>query len=176
MKRIRSGQGRVDHTGRSRENAARAQEPLPSQADEILRALNVMTGHGRLAFPSAQSTLRPLSENTLNAAMRRLGFTKGEVTAHGFRAAASILWNESGLWPSDAIEAELAHVFGQRVIGLEIAVGAVCAGMDDALWNALVIEVENLIAEMEELHQIASGSMPVLTTTGRAGLGRTRMH
>ncbi|TIX83670.1 MAG: DUF4102 domain-containing protein [Mesorhizobium sp.] len=88
---------------------------LPAQAVEILRELSALTGHGRLAFPSVQSTLRPLSENTLNAALRRLGFTKGEVTAHGFRASASTLLNESGLWSADAIEAELAHVGADEV-------------------------------------------------------------
>ena len=73
-------------------------KPLPSPAVDILRDLQKLTGNGRLAFPSVQSTLRPLSENTLNAALRRLGFTQSEATAHGFRATASTLLNESGKW------------------------------------------------------------------------------
>lgn len=90
-------------------------KPLPNQAVAILRELRELTGHGRLAFPSVQSPLRPLSENTLNAALRRLGFTQGEVTAHGFRATASTLLNESGKWLPDAIEAELAHIGADEV-------------------------------------------------------------
>ncbi len=54
-------------------------------------------------------------ENTLNAASRRLGYAKDEMTAHGFRAAASSILNESGIWNPDAIEAQLAHVEGNSV-------------------------------------------------------------
>lgn len=50
-----------------------------------------------------------MSENTLNDALRRMGFAASEMTAHGFRATASTLLNESGLWDADAIEAELGH-------------------------------------------------------------------
>ena len=90
-------------------------KPLPQVALEILRELHVITGHRDLVFPSYQSPLRPMSENTLNAALRRMGFTKTEATAHGFRASASSLLNESGLWSPDAIEAELAHVGADEV-------------------------------------------------------------
>ncbi|MBU0724161.1 MAG: integrase arm-type DNA-binding domain-containing protein [Alphaproteobacteria bacterium] len=83
---------------------------LPDQALAILHALQPITGSGALLFPSIRSTRRPISENTLNAAMRRLGYSKDEVTAHGFRATASTLLNESGLWASDVIERQLAHV------------------------------------------------------------------
>ncbi len=51
-----------------------------------------------------------MSENTINAALRRLGFTKDEMTGHGFRSAASSILNESGLWSADAVERQLAHV------------------------------------------------------------------
>ena len=51
-----------------------------------------------------------MSENTINAALRRLGFTKDEMTGHGFRASASSILNESGFWNPDAIERQLAHV------------------------------------------------------------------
>ena len=70
---------------------------------------------GGLLLPGARGRGRPLSENTLNAALRRLGYTKDEMTAHGFRAAASSILNESGLWNPDAIEAQLAHVEGNAV-------------------------------------------------------------
>ena len=56
-----------------------------------------------------------MSENTINAALRRLGFTKEEMTGRGFRSAASSLLNESGLWHADAIERQLAHVDGDSV-------------------------------------------------------------
>jgi integrase len=61
-------------------------------------------------FPSVRDKDRPISENTLNAALRRLGYTKTEMTAHGFRAMASSLLNESRKWHPDAIERQLAHV------------------------------------------------------------------
>jgi integrase len=85
-------------------------KPLSSAALAILRDLNEITGKGRLVLPSVQSVSRPMSENTLNAALRRLGFSHSEATAHGFRATASTLLNESGKWLPDAIEAELGHV------------------------------------------------------------------
>ncbi|TAN09211.1 MAG: DUF4102 domain-containing protein [Rhizobiaceae bacterium] len=85
-------------------------KPLPKAAVAILRELHILTGRGRLVFPSVQSALRPMSENTLNSALRRMGFSSAEASAHGFRATASTLLNESGRWLADAIEAELAHV------------------------------------------------------------------
>jgi integrase len=83
--------------------------PLPSQALAILAQLREITGNGRLVFPSVRSLQRPISDNTLNAALRRLGYSQDEATAHGFRATASSLLNESGLWHADAIERQLAH-------------------------------------------------------------------
>ena len=56
-----------------------------------------------------------MSENTLNAALRRMGFTNNDMTSHGFRASASSMLNESGLWNPDAIERQLAHVDGDSV-------------------------------------------------------------
>lgn len=90
-------------------------KPLPPLAVEILRELLNHTGNRRLAFPSIQSPERPLSENTMNSALRRLGFSADEMTSHGFRATASTLLNESGLWAADAIEAELGHVGADEV-------------------------------------------------------------
>jgi integrase len=83
--------------------------PLPPQAIAILKQLREITGHGKLVFPSVRSLQRPISDNTLNAALRRLGYSQDEATAHGFRATASTLLNESGLWHADAIERQLAH-------------------------------------------------------------------
>lgn len=83
--------------------------PLSRQVIALLRSAQALTGHGRYVFPSIRTPLRPMSENTVNGALRRLGFTGEEMTAHGFRAMASTLLNESGKWSSDAIERSLAH-------------------------------------------------------------------
>lgn len=84
--------------------------PLPAQALELLDQLSNFSGNGTLLFPSLRSWQRPMSENTLNAALRRMGYSGDEMTAHGFRASFSTLANESGLWNPDAIERALAHV------------------------------------------------------------------
>jgi len=89
--------------------------PLPAQAVSILSALKQLTGSGALVFPSIRSAHRTMSENTLNAALRRMGYAKDEMTAHGFRATASTLLNESGHWAPDVIERQLAHVEANEV-------------------------------------------------------------
>ena len=83
--------------------------PLSHQALEILILAKAVSGHTRFVFPSIRTARSPMSENTVNAALRRLGFAGNEMTAHGFRAMASTLLNESGKWSSDAIERALAH-------------------------------------------------------------------
>jgi integrase len=83
--------------------------PLSRQALTILRDLHSVTGSGRFLFPSVRTVRRPMSENTLNAALRRLGYTKDEATAHGFRSTAAVRLNEMGRWNPDAIERQLAH-------------------------------------------------------------------
>lgn len=85
--------------------------PLSDQARAILREIEPLTGSGRYVFPGIRSARRPMSENTINAALRRLGYTGDEMTAHGFRSMASTLLHEQG-WPSDIIERQLAH--GER--------------------------------------------------------------
>jgi integrase len=82
--------------------------PLSRQAAAILRDLHALTGNGKLVFPGLRSRDRPISDNTLNAALRRLGYSSDEMTAHGFRAMASTLLNEQG-FPPDVIELQLAH-------------------------------------------------------------------
>jgi integrase len=89
--------------------------PLAGQTITVLKNLRAITGDAELVLPGMRGRGRPLSENTLNAALRRLGYAKDEMTAHGFRAAASSILNESGLWNPDAIEAQLAHVEGNTV-------------------------------------------------------------
>lgn len=83
--------------------------PLSEQALALLKELEQHSGGFDLMFPGQRSHLRPMSENTLNATYRRLGFDKDTVSAHGLRATASTLLNESGKWQADAIERALAH-------------------------------------------------------------------
>lgn len=83
--------------------------PLSRQSLELLAAAHELTGDGNYVFPSIRTSARPMSENTVNGALRRLGFTGDEMTAHGFRAMASTLLNESGKFQPDAIERALAH-------------------------------------------------------------------
>ena len=84
--------------------------PLSTQAAAILLELQPLTGRGRYVFPSARTPNgdRCMSENAVLAALRRLGYTKDEMTGHGFRSMASTLLNEQG-WHRDAIERQLAH-------------------------------------------------------------------
>ncbi len=73
--------------------------PLPRQAIAILKDLHRITGDFALIFPGLRTPKRPISENTLNAALRRMGYAQNEMTAHGFRAAASTLLNEAASSP-----------------------------------------------------------------------------
>lgn len=88
--------------------------PLSRQAIEILEAIQPLTGNGKFIYPSVRSTDRPMSENTINAALRRLGYDKSEMTGHGFRSMASTLLHEHG-WPHEAIERQLAHAEHNKV-------------------------------------------------------------
>ena len=85
--------------------------PLAPQALEVLEELRPLSGHGRYVFPSLRTGERPMSDNTMNAALRRLGYGKDEMSAHGFRAMARTLMVERmrGI-SADVIEAQLAHV------------------------------------------------------------------
>lgn len=82
--------------------------PLSKQAISIIQELQLVTGSGKYLFPSNRTASRPMSDNTVNAALRRLGYTGAEMTGHGFRSMASTLLNEQG-WNRDAIERQLAH-------------------------------------------------------------------
>ena len=89
--------------------------PLSRQSIAILEDLHALTGPGGYVFPSIRSRKRPMSDNTINAGLRRLGYSTDEMTAHGFRAMASTLLNESGKWHPDAIERALAHGDSDRI-------------------------------------------------------------
>ena len=82
--------------------------PPSTQAVALLTDLHTLTGKGHYLFPSIRSKDRPVSHSTINAALRRLGFSADEMVAHGFRSTASTCLNELG-WHPDLIELQLAH-------------------------------------------------------------------
>ena len=88
--------------------------PLSKQAISILKELHQFSGEGRYLFPSIRTNNRPISDNTINATLRRIGYSKEEMTAHGFRSMASTLLNEQG-WNRDAIERQLAHTERNKI-------------------------------------------------------------
>lgn len=84
--------------------------PLARQAIAILTELREFSSHKNYVFPGLKRTSeKPLSENALNQALRRMGYAKDKMTSHGFRSSASSLLNDSDLWNPDAIERQLAH-------------------------------------------------------------------
>lgn len=89
--------------------------PLSIQVIDLLSELRHLTGPNGYVFQSLHSSKRPMSENTMNIAFRRMGFGRDEITSHGLRATASTLLNESGKWNPDAIERALAHSFKNAV-------------------------------------------------------------
>lgn len=83
--------------------------PLSSQAVAVLRELHPLTGRGRYVFPSARSPKRPMSNNAVLSALRRMGFAKDEMSGHGFRAMARTVLDETLHFRPDYIEHQLAH-------------------------------------------------------------------
>lgn len=86
--------------------------PLSDQVISLLQEIQPLTGSGKYLFPSVRTKDRPMSENTVTAALRRMGYSGDEMTAHGFRSMASTRLNEAHLFHPDAIERQLAH--GER--------------------------------------------------------------
>jgi integrase len=82
--------------------------PLAKQAMAVLRELEPLTGPNGWVFPGNRTNGEPMSENTVNAALRRLGYSRAVMTAHGFRGMASTMLHELG-WPSDVVERQLSH-------------------------------------------------------------------
>jgi integrase len=89
--------------------------PLSRQALDIIAGIETDAALSPFLFPSLRSVHRPMSENTINAALRRMGYAQDEMTGHGFRAMASTLLNEMGKWNPDAIERQLAHADNNAV-------------------------------------------------------------
>lgn len=94
------------------------QVPLSHQVVAYLTELRQTTGPTGYVFPAIHTWRKSLSENTINNAFRRMGYSVGEVTAHGMRTTASTLLNESGRWSADAIERSLAHVDANAIRGI----------------------------------------------------------
>jgi integrase len=92
--------------------------PLSSQVLSYLALYRAKMGGNGYIFPSLYASARPMSENTVNVAFRRMGFGKEEITAHGLRSTASTFLNESGKWHPDAIERALAHGDSNAVRGV----------------------------------------------------------
>lgn len=92
--------------------------PLSRQVVELFKELKDVSGGKGYMFPAFHTRLRPMSENTINAAFRRMGFSKDEMTAHGFRSTASSFLNECGKWHPDAIERALAHGDSNAIRGI----------------------------------------------------------
>ncbi len=82
--------------------------PLSRQSLDVLQEIQPLTGHGKYVFPSPRTGSRPMSNNAILSALRRMGYAKEEMSGHGFRSMASTLLNEQG-WNRDAIERQLAH-------------------------------------------------------------------
>jgi integrase len=99
----------MKRTKREKLNGKAHYIPLAKQAIAILQALRPLTGSGRYVFPGARSTLRPMSDNTINAALKRLDFGEDHVS-HGFRAMARTMMAErlAGI-PDTLVEAQLGH-------------------------------------------------------------------
>jgi len=83
--------------------------PLPKQAVDVFRELQLLTGQGKMVFRGERHHERAMSENTVNAALRTMGFPADEVTGHGFRATARTMLHERLGFSPDVIEAQLAH-------------------------------------------------------------------
>jgi len=91
--------------------------PLSTQACELLQSLHALTGQEKLMFPGLRSRTTPISDATFIAALRRMGYAKDEMCAHGFRSMASTILNEQG-YSADAIEKQLAHNPRNKIRGI----------------------------------------------------------
>ncbi len=92
--------------------------PLPTQALTLLLDIQKVTGKGEFVFPSERSADRSMSDGTINAALRRMGYGKDQITGHGFRHTASTMLNEMKRWSPDAIEAQLSHQDPDTIRGI----------------------------------------------------------
>jgi len=111
----------VKHSHRGAKMGTPHLVPLSRQVLELLAEVRQLTGHFELIFPGDHYHWRPMSENTVNAALRRMGYdTKTDVCGHGFRAMACSALVESGLWTKDAVERQMSHQERDNVRGAYI--------------------------------------------------------
>lgn len=122
--------------------------PLSRQVVEVLRSLFRLTGQGTYAFPVQGGKLKPMCENTINLALRRMGFDQNTMTAHGFRAMASTLLNEQGIWHPDAIERQLGHKEVDEIRG---------AYARGSFWNERVKMMQHWSDYLDELRFASAG-------------------
>jgi integrase len=102
------------HSGEKMKMCQNHLVPLAKQTVELLDKLKLITGHCPYLFPSARTDLESMSAETVNAALRRMGFSREEMTSHGFRGMASTRLNEQG-WNADWIELQLAHLEKNKI-------------------------------------------------------------
>ena len=157
MGRNRSGGCGLAHSGSKMKGRQEHVVPLSQQAIALLReAGGAVRRRQHMCSLRCARQPNPMSENTINAGLRRLGFAGDEMTAHGFRAMASTLLNESGKWSSDAIERALAHKDKDAVraayhrgalLGRACGNGAVVGGLSWILFvtGAIVVSDWNLV-------------------------------
>lgn len=121
--------------------------PLPKQAIAVLNDLRGLSHPDAMVLPAQSLKIKPLSENTFNQALRKMGFNKQEMTSHGFRATFSSLANESGKWNPDAIEKALAHSDANEVRR---------AYARSAFWEERVKMAQWWADELDKLQRVAT--------------------
>lgn len=133
--------------------------PLSRQVLEMLEELREITGHRQHLFPCMGRPRKPMSENGVNQALRRLGYESGEMTAHGFRAMAATLLNEMGCWHPDAIERQLAH---QEMSSVRRAYAR------GEYWDERVAMMQHWSDHLDGLREAAEAPRPARVAFGRA--------
>lgn len=133
--------------------------PLSRQALAIIEELREVTGHRQHLFPCMGSPRRPMSENGVNQALRRMGYDGSEMTAHGFRAMAATLLNEMGRWNPDAIERQLAH---QEASSVRRAYAR------GEYWDERVAMMQHWSDYLDSLRDIAPGPRPMPVIQAKA--------
>lgn len=133
--------------------------PLSRQVLEMLEELREITGHRQHLFPCMGRPRKPMSENGVNQALRRLGYESGEMTAHGFRAMAATLLNEMGRWHPDAIERQLAH---QEMSSVRRAYAR------GEYWDERVAMMQHWSDYLDDLRDSTEAPRPAKAASGKA--------
>lgn len=139
--------------------------PLSRQVLEMIEELREITGHRQHLFPCMGRPRKPMSENGVNQALRRLGYETGEMTAHGFRAMAATLLNEMGRWNPDAIERQLAH---QDTSAVRRAYAR------GEYWDERVAMMQHWSDYLDGLRDAADGPRPVKPTASKSKSRKSR--